>query len=202
VHYHDGFLQKLITRMQATGVYDRSVVALTADHGEEFYEHGGWWHGTTLYEEAVHVPLKLKRPREPKAGTRRTDLVRTLDIAPTLLAAAGLPAAPSFQGIDLFTGTVEEPLLAEEDFEGNRLTSFRPDNWKLIVANPGNPRGLAPQELYDLAVDPLEQNNLAARESGRASELAAQLTEMKARIVRGREPTASTARTHAADPGT
>lgn len=202
VRYHDAFLDKLLTRLQASGLYDRSVIALTADHGEEFYEHGGWWHGTTLYEEQLHVPLKIKRAGEPNAGTRRADLARTLDIAPTVMAAAGLPLAPSYQGVDLFAATVEEPLLAEEDLEGNRLTSFRDGDWKLIVANPGNPRGLAPQELYDLANDPREQTNLAAKESGRVAEMAAQMTEMKARIVQRRGAPARTAGTHAADPGT
>jgi arylsulfatase A-like enzyme len=201
VRYHDHYLGELFDRLKAQGLSDRSIVAVTADHGEAFHEHGGWWHGTTLYEEALHVPLIIKRASEPEPGHVRSDLARSLDIAPTLVAAAGVPPASTFQGIDLFTGTVNEPLLAEEDLEGNKLTSLRSGDWKLIAANPGNPRGLAPHELYDLATDPTERSNVASDQSGRVADLLAQLDQMKARIARGRNAAGDTARTHAADPG-
>jgi arylsulfatase len=201
VRYHDHYLGELFDRLKAQGLYDQSVIAVTADHGEEFHEHGGWWHGTTLYEEALHVPLIIKRPHEPEPGRVRTDLARSLDIAPTLVAAAGGTAPANFQGIDLFTGTVSEPLLAEEDLEGNKLTSLRSGDWKLITANPGNPRGLAPHELYDLASDPAERTNVANDQSGKVADLLAQLDQMKARIVRGRAAARDEAKTHVADPG-
>jgi arylsulfatase A-like enzyme len=199
VRYFDGYLERLLERLRAGGAYDRSIVALTADHGEEFHEHGGWWHGTSLYEEQVHVPLFIKRAAEPAAGTVRNDIARTLDIAPTLAAAAGLPVPESFQGVDLFTDTVDEPLLAEEDLEGNRLSSIHSGDWKLIIANPDNPRGLAPTELYNLSQDPGERTNLAAQEGGRVSEMLAQLEQFKARIA-ARAGRAIGARSHAADP--
>ena len=201
VNYHDRYLGELFDRLKAQGLYDRSIIAVTADHGEEFHEHGGWWHGTTLYEEALHVPLIIKRANEPEPGRVRTDLARSLDIAPTLTAAAGVTAPANFQGIDLFTGTVNEPLLAEEDLEGNKLSSLRSGDWKLITANPGNPRGLAPHELYDLSTDPRERTNVATDQSGKVADLLAQLDQMKARIVRGRPAADDTARKHAADPG-
>ncbi len=180
--YLDGYLQRLFDTMRSSGVYDRSIVAVTADHGEEFREHGGWWHGTALYDEQVHVPLIIKRAHEAEPGRRRSDAARSIDIGPTLVAAAGLPIPDAFQGIDLFQGTVAEPLLAEEDLEGNRLTSIRSGEWKLIIANADNPRGLPPTELFNLGDDPSERSNLAARDNERVSELLAQLDQMRARI--------------------
>jgi arylsulfatase len=200
VRYLDGYLQELVERLRQSGVYDRSIVAVTADHGEEFREHGGWWHGTALYEEQVHVPLIIKRAQEPEPGRQRTDVTRSVDIAPTLVAAAALPVPDTFQGIDLFQGTVAEPILAEEDLEGNRLTSIHSGEWKLITANRDNPRGLPAVELFNLGDDPQERTNLAARESDRVGEMLAQLEQLRARIASHRTGTVGTATTHAADP--
>jgi arylsulfatase A-like enzyme len=74
------------------------MIVLTADHGEEFHEHGGWWHGTTLYDEQTNVPLVIKPARGGAAGRVEEALVGSIDIAPTVLRAAGLPIPPTVQG--------------------------------------------------------------------------------------------------------
>jgi arylsulfatase A-like enzyme len=172
IGYLDRFLDELFSRLKKVGLYESSIIALTADHGEEFQEHGGWWHGTTLYEEQVRVPLLIKRASEPRAGEREARPARSVDIAPTLMAAAGLPVPPAFVGNDLFNPPAEAPLLlAEEALEGNVLSSLHLGPWKIITANPGNPRGLQPIELYNLDQDPGEQRNLATTEPARVAEM-------------------------------
>jgi arylsulfatase len=200
VRYLDGYLQQLVNQLKQSGLYDRSIIAVTADHGEEFHEHGGWWHGTALYDEQVHVPLIIKRAQEPEPGRHRTDIARSVDIGPTLVAAAGLRVPEPFQGIDLFTGTVNEPVLAEEDLEGNQLTSIRSGEWKLITANRDNPRGLPPVELFDLGGDPSEGHNLAGRDTERVNELLAQIDQLRARIASWPSHKSDSATNHAADP--
>ena len=182
VRYLDAHLKRLLDRLRSQGIYDRTMMVFTADHGEEFYEHEGWWHGTALYEEQVQVPLVVKRAMEPLSGQRRGDMVRTIDIAPTVMAAVGLPVPSPFMGIDLFSSEVAEPLLAEEDFEGNRVTSIRRSPWKLIIANPDNPRGLAPTELYNLDDDPDETRDLASTKPEQVNDLLTQLQELRTRI--------------------
>ncbi len=197
VAYLDQHLERLFARLKALGRYDDSVIALTADHGEEFQDHGGWWHGTSLYQEQVHVPLLIKRSREPHAGAVESAVARSLDIAPTLMAVAGLSAPASFAGHDLFgTQAAEsEPLFAEEDFEGNVLASLRLGPWKVITANPDNPRGLRPVELYNLSEDPTERRDRAADEPARAQEMVRLLSQERSRIsaraARGGETLAS-----------
>ena len=66
-----------------------TLIVLTADHGEEFHEHGGWKHGFTLYEEQIHVPLLVRWDGHIPAGSRLRGTVRLLDLAPTLVRAAG-----------------------------------------------------------------------------------------------------------------
>jgi arylsulfatase A-like enzyme len=179
VRYLDGFIATLWQRLEAQGLYAGSAVLLVADHGEEFLEHGGWWHGTTLYEEQIHVPLLVKRPAEAAPGSVVEHAVRTVDVAPTLLAAAGLPRPRAMEGDDLFTGSEPPALFADEELEGNLLAAIRVGDWKLITANPNNPRGLQTTELYDLRRDPAERNNLAASETTRVAELRGMLARRR-----------------------
>ncbi len=183
--YLDQHLERLFARLKSMGVYDDSVIAFTADHGEEFQEHGGWWHGTTLYEEQVHVPLIIKRAHEPHAGQVASGVARSLDIAPTVMAGAGLKVSTTFQGVDLFNNApaADQPLFAEEDFEGNVLASLRLGGWKVITANSDNPRGLKPVELYNLLDDGGEHRDMAAAEPARVQEMLQQLAQERARIV-------------------
>jgi arylsulfatase A-like enzyme len=87
----DDELGQFFEWMKTEGLYDNTVILITSDHGEEFYEHGGWWHGTTLYDEQIRVPMIVKLPNQAHAGTRVPWQVRHLDVAPTLTSQAGEP---------------------------------------------------------------------------------------------------------------
>lgn len=94
IQYMDTRLGEFFSWLKETGAYDETLVVLTADHGEEFHEHGGWWHGITLYEEQIHVPMIMKLPGGEMAGSVVPWQVREIDVAPTLahLAKASVPA--------------------------------------------------------------------------------------------------------------
>lgn len=179
IEYVDGFLGRLFGRLAKLGLYDDMLIVVTADHGEEFYEHGGWWHGTTLYDEQIHVPLIVKLPNNARAGQRVAGLAGLVDVMPTMLAAVGVTAPPQTQGRDLFGGgSVPDAVYAEEDHEGNVLASVRTPEWKLIVANESNPRGLEPMELYYLGDDPGETRNLVGSRTERVAELRGRMDEL------------------------
>jgi arylsulfatase A-like enzyme len=178
IEYLDASFAKLIEKLRELGLYEDTLIVLTADHGEEFQEHGGFWHGLTLYDEQVQVPLLVKwagdgaRPQGDPEG----HLVGLLDVAPTILARAGAPVPPTLQGVDLALSAQQRPeksriVFAEEDHEGNVLRAVRTEEWKLIEANPGNPRGLAPLELFDVEQDPGEKRDLSSERSDRVAEL-------------------------------
>jgi arylsulfatase A-like enzyme len=152
---HDRALGTFIERLKKLGVYDQTMVVITADHGEEFEDHGSWGHGHSVYQELLHVPLMVRFP--PTVPARRIDeTVSTVDIAPTLLAAAGLPVPDVMEGVDrsqqLIGGATPAPAVAFSDFLDDRRV-IRAGRWKLIV------RGVTPT-LFDLERDPKEQTEL------------------------------------------
>ncbi len=188
ITYLDGQLGRLFERLKASGVYDKTMIVLTADHGEEFCEHGGWWHGQTLYDEQLTVPLIVKAPRGGPAGIVNDAMVGSVDIAPTIIAAAGTAAPEAMVGrpLTLTAGATapRDHAFAESDLEGNVLESYRnADGWKLIEANPRNPRGLPPRQLFETRTDPHERHDVAAAETQQASTLAAHLATVQSRAL-------------------
>ena len=177
------FLQEL----DALGLADRTLVVLTADHGEGLHEHGEPSHSFFLYDTTMRVPLVLAGPRIPE-GVRVPSLVRTADIAPTVLDWLGLPPFEGVSGVSL------APLLRgeSEDLdliaygEATRFTAtfgypalrfVRRGPWKYIhKVNP---------QLFDVVADPAEGKNLAAERP----EVVAKLRgELEAMLERAPEP--------------
>ncbi len=141
------------------------TVIVTADHGEELGDHGGWYHGTTLYDEQVRVPLIWSSPGVVPAGT--TDApVELVDLATTLLAALGVPRDARMRGDDLGALLREaggvRPEYAFAEVERERMACD--GRFKAICGELGC-------RLYDLARDPGEVRNLAAAEPARLRRL-------------------------------
>jgi len=192
IEYLDGNIGKLFAEMKRLGIYDDTVIALVADHGEEFFDHGGWWHGLTLYDEQIHVPFLVKwqkgQPAPPKSSV--DELARIIDVAPTLIARTGAEVPTSMQGLDLMLdakGRAAKDLevFSEEDHEGNVLWSLRTKSMKLIEANPGNPRGLAETELYNVQFDSGETKNLAGGNYGDEETRLAEQAGLQLRAAKG-----------------
>lgn len=96
----DRGIAQLFVELEARGVLKNAIVVITADHGEEFLEHVRLGHGGALYEQAVRIPLAISGPGV-LPGQRLDDLASHVDLAPTVLALAGLPAETTFEGRSL-----------------------------------------------------------------------------------------------------
>lgn len=169
VRYWDEGFGRLLDFLDQQGYLDTTAVVVTSDHGEEFAEHGGFWHGTRLYDESIHVPLILRLPDAQEGdGKRVKDQVRLQDVAPTLVELAGADEGPKWAGYSLLKNwelreAGDRLSLGEVDFEGWSTRSVRQREWKFIT-NPGTKDGATPrpaEELYYLPSDAGEQSDLA-----------------------------------------
>jgi arylsulfatase A-like enzyme len=156
VSYHDHHLGTFVERLKAMGVYDDTVFVITADHGEEFDEHGSWGHGHSVYQELLWIPYIVRFPGIVPAGKRIHQTVSSMSVYPTVLDAAGvaLPAALEDRSkLDWLRGGPPPALpVAFSDFLDDRRV-IRAGRYKLIL------RGLN-ETFFDLADDPLEQKEL------------------------------------------
>src|SRR5262249_39392564 len=147
--------------LEAQRLLDDTIVVVTADHGEEFLEHGTLAHGDHLYEETVRVPLVIAGPGVP-AG-RRTDTAQGIDLMPTIATLLGIEAPAGLPGRDLLAtrdagDTVCEIVSGFGDGGAGRGTvALRAGQWKLIRSAEGDSI-----ELYDLVNDPGQRTNVAA----------------------------------------
>lgn len=158
-----------------------ATVIVTADHGEEFGDHGGHHHGTTLFEEQVHVPLLWSSPGQV-ASRRIQSPVQLIDVAPTLLSALGIPRDPRMRGADLsglLHGAPEDPRLrAFASIEELRMIS---DGAHKLICETAE----GSCRLYDLTSDPSESRDASAAEPKLAARLGQELSDLVASIPEG-----------------
>jgi arylsulfatase A-like enzyme len=158
------------------------MIVVTSDHGESFGEKNRVGHANSPYQNLLHVGLVIKYPGKRRTGAE-TQPVSLIDIAPTALAAVGVPVPAHMQGVPLTAGALAPRHIFAETFQNP--VSHSPDCpdgcvTKTIVEWPLkfiDNRTTGKQEFFDLAADPQEQHNLFATQRERAEALAAHLND-------------------------
>jgi arylsulfatase A-like enzyme len=175
---------QLWAALRARGDDADTVVAFTADHGEEFHDHGGVEHGNTLYQEQVRVPLIVRLPAGRDGGRMVDALVRTVDVFPTLLDVAGLApdgltsgrAVVSARGaIDVMSAP---EAVTSTQFTRREVEAIVLPPWKVVFPPPGAKREV---EVYDLASDPGETRDVSTEHPVLVGYARQQLAAQKAR---------------------
>ena len=188
IAYTDTVVGKLLAGLRTRGLFDPTLIAVMADHGEAFGEHGENHHGIFLYDETIQVPLLFKLPGQHTAKKVATR-VGLVDVAPTILKAVRLPvpaavqgesllsvmtsdqapASPQRSGVPLQGSVYAESAYGYLSFGWSKLQAWRTGNYLYIEA---------PQrELYDQSQDPLATNNLAPDSRAVADTVRAQVIE-------------------------
>ena len=195
----DAEFGRVFERLRDLGMEETTLVVFISDHGEEFFDHGRTFHGTGVYSELTNVPLVLRYPDVIPAGVSVGEMVRSIDLMPTLLELSHLAAPEGIAGqslIPLLTsardaersrttegvaqgGWTEQPAFSERAIhhppEGEEAYAIARDGWKLIHNIQGYTH--RPEfELFDRAKDPLDQTNLADQHPDLVEQLIEDLT--------------------------
>jgi len=176
IRYSDETLRDFFNKLSQLGFFENYLIVITADHGEEFGEHGGLQHRGVLFEELIHVPLILKGTRVP-AGRRQNELVGSVDVAPTILKYCGIEPPARMPGRDLLTDRHPRQFIFAQ--YGNIAYAVRGYRWKFIKAVPLH-EGASLNDpfermLFDLENDPGERRNVADERPEIARRLESQL---------------------------
>lgn len=180
----DAHVGAFLDRFREAGLLDRTLVVIVSDHGEHFGEHGLLDHVASLHRPIRHVPLVVRYPGRFDGGRRETDLVRIVDVVPTVLEVCGLPPPPGMDGLPLsrdLGGRITRAWYAPNDDYGRRVGKYVPGADMSPVT-----RGVAAvfdghhhlirwsdgrEALYDLARDPGETDDILSRAPAAADRL-------------------------------
>lgn len=167
IRYTTDQLGALLARLQKRELYDDSLIVITSDHGEELFDHGGFTHSYSLYDEVLHIPLYIKLPRQTEPRTVN-DWVSLVDVHATILDALELPLPPQEDGRSLMPlmrtdAAPREPKLfhvsnREDRFVGRAL---RWKGYKLIEIDKNYEGLMDAVRLFDLKKDPKELHDLS-----------------------------------------
>ena len=191
---------RLMERLRGLGLADKTLVAFTADHGEELLEHGQHWHGNSTYGEMLNVPLLLHWPGVVPAGLVVERTTQSIDLMPTLLELSLLETPEAAQGRSLVPllaspeapaslGWTPGPAFSERKEIPSEPTGYLrdtdsyaivADGWKLIQ-HTRRPDDFPEYELFDHERDPLNLDDVAADHPERVQALASALTAWRER---------------------
>ncbi|MEM8713005.1 MAG: sulfatase [Planctomycetota bacterium] len=184
IAYLDAQLARLNDGLLARVRPDRLVTVFTSDHGEEFYDHEGFEHGHTLFDELVRVPLLIRAHGRVPAGAVVPHPVRHIDVAPTLCELADIALDEQYMGQSLLPLAAapdevhtDRGTLAHGNFWTTPLSSWTRDGWKLLEIE--RPDAEVEYRLYHVAADPLELVNVAGREPERLAEMRTELETVR-----------------------
>jgi arylsulfatase len=187
----DRELGRLFGELKTLGLWEDALVVITADHGEAFLDHGHWQHSQTLYDELTHVPLIVKWPGQAEPARERTP-VSLVDLFVTFAEAAGIDVRSESSGALARRSLSASPapgeprtLLSEVSWRsptGSYMkVALRAQGKKYIVTLSGPPgddlgvEKVEKEELYDVAADPRERENLLSADAETANRFRAEL---------------------------
>jgi len=192
IAYTDYALGRLISNLKKKNLLDKTLIVVTADHGEGLGEHAEKTHAIFIYDATLHVPLIMRYPKAIPAGLVVQNATSTIDIMPTILDILQISGRPHMQGMSL-SGLIHQPAPMAQPASGEKefprhellcetfyplynhnwspLEGLRTDQWKFVKA----PKS----ELYDLINDPKETVNVFDRKKDVARELETRMKELQ-----------------------
>ncbi len=182
--YTDRALGGFLRGLDELGLYEDTMIFLSGDHGEGLGDHLESFHGILLYDETMHVPMIVKAPGG-RRGEREEGIASIIDVMPTIVDALGLEAPEGTQGISLMPAVMGEDPLPDRtlymetiyprtNFGWADVFAIRAANYKYVE--------LPTPELYDLALDAEELDNIHEQAPLQAREARTAYEEMKARL--------------------
>ncbi len=214
----DNYFGRFIRYLKSAGIYKQSLIVFLSDHGEEFYEHKGWGHGHSMYNEMIRVPLLIKFPGNRSSGKVIRKNAAVIDVLPTLLDCFAMDLPAGLDGASLLP-LLEKESGPEKVFRRHLLSSVSDcqlhetlqakfaimfDRYKLIYNYPYSPStldfyskfGLPPvtggMELYDLKGDPEETVNLYPGKIALPVSVKAEINAMIRRFHENKRPSQKT----------
>jgi len=182
VAFLDEQIGVLWNALERRGLLDDTLVLFTSDHGEEFLDHGGWMHGSSLHDELVHVPLLVHFPKDREVPPVPAE-ASLVDVAPTLLSLLGMPPLQGATGVDLSRGDRRGPRFADRTSDGTWLAAVRTTGRYWIATMTGEEHVVV--RGFDRLSDPRQLQDLAPH----APEEARQMEALLRRYLEDARPT-------------